>query len=321
MKKSLLFSLLLVASSYPLVLRAQAQSITATHTAEREAVITAQKSQQIASELYKRAFRTSITLPQEKGRMATIPLKEADICEVEVVFQALGNSTPLKVTLYNAQEIFDVSYKPNLKIKVPKGTYDMHALFQNKAGVGLYFVFKEQVKIDKDQQIVFDQSTATRPIIIKSVDENNQELFPDIYSGGSVYKKGNLVDMGTTDLFVLDGVGVVETVFGGAYRVKEIEAEFFTNPVSERYHYFQVRSLHTEKKDYFVHYQGALKDISTLTTTPHRSPYIPKSFSPQRLVYKCPKLTFRDTNYGYSLITKSKPLCGRTTPGKILPME
>lgn len=316
MKKSLLFSLLLVASSYPLVLRTQAQSITATHTAEREAVITAQKSQQIASELYKPAFRTSITLPQEKGQMATIPLKEADICEVEVVFQALGNSTPLKVTLYNAQEIFDVSYKPNLKIKVPKGTYDMHALFQNKAGVGLYFVFKEQVKIDKDQQIVFDQSTATRPIIIKSVDENNQELFPDIYSGGSIYKKGNLVDMGTTDLFVLDGVGVVETVFGGAYRVKEIEAEFFTNPVSERYHYFQVRSLHTEKKDYFVHYQGALKDISTLTNDPTQIALHTQKFLPTKAGLQMPQAHIQGYQLWVLFNNKIKAVVRSYNPGK-----
>lgn len=171
--------------------------------------------------------------------------------KVTLVFKCPNDITPTSMAVYGKDfPVTNINYDNKTKamsynIELPIGkVYSMHALFKGRPTRSFY-VFKENIKIDKDTTITFDQEEATNTIKVTSVDENGTVLTPDLYDGGKKIP-GNAKSFSTTSFFAHKDYGVIMTILGGAYKVKGYDIDYYTNKVSENYHLYQGRQIGTK---------------------------------------------------------------------------
>ncbi len=166
--------------------------------------------------------------------------------------------TPTAIALYNNSITIPITdLKKSVSVMVPKGTYDLHVVYEK--ALRTYIVFKEQVVINADKTIEFDPTTATNPYTIKSYNESGEEMTLNQYEGNKVVFNGNTTKLNSTTCFVVKGQGIVLLKFGGDYRVKGISEEFNVNNVSDRIYFIDGRKMTHNGKQYFLCCKGDLK--------------------------------------------------------------
>lgn len=168
---------------------------------------------------------------------SVMPAEDATaVVTFKYVFKT-STHAPMSITVYNPavgiQTIDNTGTNKDYIFRIPQGTYDMHAMFKGKP-TGTYAVFKENVVIDKDTTLMFDVDEAIFPFQFTVKDEQGRKLFLDQYSGSSVAVTGNCNSFRSYTFFALEGMGVIHTIVGGAYRVLGYDVDYYVNEVSDR---------------------------------------------------------------------------------------
>lgn len=215
------------------------------------------------------------TIYDARSKKAALSSKaSAEMYNVTFVYKYNSNvAAPVSLTVYNPQQgviAVDKSGKSaTFTAQVPKGVYDMHAMFKGKP-TGSYVIFKENINIDKDTTLTFDKDEATIPISFKVYDENGTQLSLDKYEGSTVGEKGNVNSYRSYTFFALKGMGVVHTIIGGSYRVKGYDIDYYVNPVSDRFtllHTCNMRSI-VNNQTYYFKFQTVLDKPVALESKP-----------------------------------------------------
>lgn len=196
-----------------------------------------------------------------------------------------NKAAPISLTIYNAEQgvlaVDKTGKSATFTAQIPKGTYDMHAMFKGKP-TGSYTVFKENVVIDKDTTLSFNKEEATIPFIFKVFDESGTQLSLDKYEGGVVAEQGNVNSYRSYSFFALRDLGVVHTIIGGSYRIKGYDVDFYMSPVSDRFallHACNMRSK-ANNQTYFFKFETPLNAAATLESKPEHLKAYKQKFTP-----------------------------------------
>lgn len=192
---------------------------------------------------------------------------------------------PMSITVYNpavgVQNIDNSGTNKDYIFRIPVGTYDMHAMFKGKP-TGTYAVFKEQVEITNDTTLVFDVDDAIFPFQFNVYDEHGNKLYLDQYSGSTVAVTGNCNSYRSYTFFALEGMGVVHTIVGGAYRVQGYDVDYYVNEVSNRYtmcHTSNMRSL-ANNCVYVYKFETPMDEPGTYNSNPKNLYHYTQRFAP-----------------------------------------
>ncbi len=220
------------------------------------------------------------------GPQSTKKQAATEICNVTFVYDYDPNTAaPISLTIYNPQQgvlaVDKTGKSATFTAKVPKGTYDMHAMFKGKPS-GSYTVFKENVVIDKDMTISFNKEEATIPFTFKVFDEQGTQLVLDKYEAGAVAEQGNINSYRSYSFFALKGMGVVHTIIGGSYRIKGYDVDYYTNQVSDRFSLLHTCNMRSKlnNQTYFFKFETPLNAAATLESKPNDIKTYKQKFTP-----------------------------------------
>ncbi len=162
--------------------------------------------------------------------------KSTASAEVSFTVKSLSQKgiTPSQISVYN-KDFKYVDYmngNDEKKITVPEGTYDM---FISYSGKTTYYVFKEDITVKDGEVYIFNQEDAKNDITFKFYDENNKELFMDIYDGSKLVEKGTAESMSKVTSFMHKDYGMTGMIISLGYMPMNYQMEFFVNDLSNDY--------------------------------------------------------------------------------------
>ena len=176
------------------------------------------------------------------------PLKQgAETVNLTTSFDSPASFTPVGISVYNKENgMFHVDYDGSNKTVtqvVPKGTYDMFACYLSPYGE-IYYVFKENVKLDADANFTLSQSEAKTGISFRTVDQDGNSMHMPVYNTSyQIVEEGTIDDYSSLTFFILKGFGNVAANIGGGYKFKGHETDFYVNHLSERYKLCEARMV------------------------------------------------------------------------------
>ena len=211
---------------------------------------------------------------------------QAGAAKVNVTLQseAPNGYRPIGMSIYNAESgMFHVDFNGEKKATqaIPKGTYDMFVNYMSNYSE-LYYVFREQVKIDADTTITLAQSEAKTGISFRTIDQSGNSMHMPVYN--TSYQKieeGTIDDFSSLSFFMLKGFGNAAMVIGAGYKYKGHETDFYINRLSNRYKLCEARVVSKGEMYWFNRY--VLDDFSksvTITNDPTRYIGYNQKFAP-----------------------------------------
>lgn len=139
-----------------------------------------------------------------------------------------------QVSVYN-KDFKYVDYmngKTEKEVTVPEGTYDM---FVSYYGGTTYYVFKEDITVKDGEVYEFNQEDAKNDITFKFYDENNKELFMDVYDGSKMVEKGTAESMSKISAFMHKDYGLSGLIISLGFMPLKYQMEFYINDLSSDY--------------------------------------------------------------------------------------
>lgn len=195
--------------------------------------------------------------------------------KVTISYDYPSGITPLGVSIYNTESgMFHVDYvapQKSVTQSIPKGVYDMFASYMSTYGE-VFYVFREQVAVEKEMSLTLPQSEAKVPIAIRTVDHNGKPLHMPVYNTSyQIVEPGTADDFSSMSFFILKGFGNVAAVLGGGYKFKDHDTDFFINPLSDRYKLCEARMISVGDTYWFNKYVvDRLDSGQTITNDPSR---------------------------------------------------
>lgn len=224
-----------------------------------------------------------LLLPNSNSMPASTDLRSGEQFQVTLEFVCSENIFPSAISIFG-KGVKPINLRYNKKtgkiitIKLAKGSYGMLASFDAKPNMS-YYIFKENVTINSDTRITFDQKEATNTIQVKTYDQNGTELTPDIYSNNTIKRKGNLLDLSTVVAFSHKEYGNIATILGGPYKTEENPYEFYINQLSDNYTYYQASNLLTkDNENYFILYSSKINKSVSLKNDPKKIKLLAQNF-------------------------------------------
>ncbi|RRD02966.1 T9SS type A sorting domain-containing protein [Prevotella sp. OH937_COT-195] len=199
----------------------------------------------------------------------------AETVNLTINYESSAAFTPIGISVYNKENgMFHVDYDGKTKTVtqvVPKGTYDMFASYMSSYSE-LYYVFKENVKIDADATFTLSQSEAKTGISFRTVDQDGNSMHMPVYNNSyQIVEEGTIDDYSSLSFFILKGFGNVAAIIGGGYKFKGHETDFYINHLSERYKLCEARMVSKGEVYWFNKY--VLEDFTKdtiITNNPAR---------------------------------------------------
>lgn len=177
---------------------------------------------------------------------------------VTVTLKAVSKSTPVSGTIFNKDVKEHVYFEgKECSIQVPKGTYDAYVEFN--AG-SYYYVFKENINATHDIEVEFDQSEAIYPVEFHYFDENNKELFMDVYNGSTLDTPGTADEMIKLSSIIHKDYGNTTFMISYAYMPKGAPEEFYVNKLSDKY--FIGQATYIGVNSHYYAYKAVVKDLN-----------------------------------------------------------
>lgn len=202
-------------------------------------------------------------------------VQTGEAVKVTINYDFPSGITPLGVSIYNSESgMFHVDYvapQKSVTQSIPKGVYDMFASYMSTYGE-VYYVFREQVTVEKEMSLTLSQSEAKVPIAIRTVDHNGSPLHMPVYNTSyQIVEPGTADDFSSMSFFILKGFGNVAAVLGGGYKFKGHDTDFFINPLSDRYQLCEARMISLGDTYWFNKYVVSRLDSGqTITNDPSR---------------------------------------------------
>lgn len=195
------------------------------------------------------------------GRKMLTPVRPrkaaADAEMVTVNLKVTSSRKPTSGAIFNKDLMENIDFNGKEgSIKVPKGTYDFYVDF---IGDSYYYVFKENVEVTDGMVLEFDQNEATYPVEFHYFDENNQELFMDVYSGSKLDTKGTANDMTKFTAIINKDFGQTAFSLSQGYMPKGHPEEFYINKLSDKYYIGQATNIGV--KSHYYCYKAVISDV------------------------------------------------------------
>lgn len=195
------------------------------------------------------------------GRKMLTPVRTrkaaADAEMVTVNLKVTSSRKPTSGAIFNKDLMENIDFNGKEgSIKVPKGTYDFYVDF---IGDSYYYVFKENVEVTDGMVLEFDQNEATDPVEFHYFDENNQELFMDVYSGSKLDTKGTANDMTKFTAIINKDFGQTAFSLSQGYMPKGHPEEFYINKLSDKYYIGQATNIGV--KSHYYCYKAVISDV------------------------------------------------------------
>lgn len=154
------------------------------------------------------------------------------------------------------EQFYLYSSSPSSDMQLPEGTYDM---FMSFYGTTNYYVFKENVTVKDGDVIEFDQAEAVNDVTYKFYDENNNELFMDVYDGSLQVEDGTADDMSKLTALIHKDYGLVSLITNRGFPQQGMLMEFFVNDLSSSYTIANATRIVANDKTYI--YKKVVKDV------------------------------------------------------------
>ena len=161
-------------------------------------------------------------------------------------------------SIFNKDEYkqFDFNGK-ECTIRIPKGVYDAYVEFGD---ISDCYVFKENINLTQDTEIEFDQSESTIPVVFHYFDENNKELFMDIYNGSTLDTPGTADMMREFGSIIHKDYGTAMIIISHGYMQKSAPEFLYINKVSDKY--FLGKSTCLRVGSHYYVYKSVVSDFN-----------------------------------------------------------
>lgn len=209
------------------------------------------------------------------------PRKEAADEElVAVNLKVTSKRAPISGMVFNKDIREHVYFDgKECSVQVPKGVYDAYVEINDGS---YYYVYKENINVTKDTVIEFDQSESVYPVEFHYFDENNKELFMDVYDGSTFDTPGTADEMIKLSSIVHKDYGSSTFMISYAYMPKGAPEEFYVNKLSDKYyvgqatyigvgsHYYAYKAVVSDlnQKVYNTKPENLTKLVTDFTTSP-----------------------------------------------------